>query len=379
MTKKRIYEYAREKNLASKDVIDRLKKHGITVSSHMSVVDDQMIQKLEGKSERRAKPEKQGRDGQKPDGRNQEGQRKRRPRPKSGSEQRPRRTAESSQGQRTRPSGSSDTDQGRKPRRSRPGTDQDRRKPNQGSEQGRGSRQVKSNSGQGGGSRNGKPQSDQQGRKRRQRPGSDQDRGARPARQGQGKGRGGNRNRRFNRNQNRRPSKPAPNPIPVPEKITINGTLTVAGLAEKLGKSSSEIIKKLMQLGVMATKNQELTMESIELIAGEYGSSVEEEEQIDETDLDLYDIEDNEESLQLRAPVVTMMGHVDHGKTTLLDAIRHTKVTSGEAGGITQHIGAYQIEENDKKITFLDTPGHAAFTTMRARGAQVTDITILVV
>ncbi|HEX7065332.1 MAG TPA: translation initiation factor IF-2 [Bacillales bacterium] len=377
MTKKRIYEYAREKNLSSKDVIDKLKKLGITVSSHMSVVDDQMIEKLEGKSERSAKPEKSSQGRQKPEGRNSDRQRQRRPRPRSGSEQGQMRKSESSQGQRTRPSGA-DADQSRKPRRSpRPGTEQERRRPNQGSQQGQGSRPAKSNSGQGRVSQNGNPKSDQQGGQRRPRPGADRDRGSRPPRQG--KRRGGNRNKRFNRNQNGRQSKPAPQPIPVPEKITINGTLTVAGLAEKLGKSSSEIIKKLMQLGVMATKNQELTKDSIELIAGEYGSTVEEEEQIDETDLDLYDIEDNEESLQLRAPVVTMMGHVDHGKTTLLDAIRHTKVTSGEAGGITQHIGAYQIEENDKKITFLDTPGHAAFTTMRARGAQVTDITILVV
>ncbi|MGY4689862.1 translation initiation factor IF-2 [Salibacterium sp. K-3] len=166
---------------------------------------------------------------------------------------------------------------------------------------------------------------------------------------------------------------------PTPEKITFTGTLTVGELADKLNKESSEIIKKLMNLGVMATINEDLEKESIELIAGDYNVDVEEEVKVDELDLDLQVEHDDPESLEERPPVVTIMGHVDHGKTTLLDSIRHTKVTEGEAGGITQHIGAYQVKENDKRITFLDTPGHSAFTTMRARGAQVTDITILVV
>ncbi|MBM7540614.1 translation initiation factor IF-2 [Amphibacillus cookii] len=161
--------------------------------------------------------------------------------------------------------------------------------------------------------------------------------------------------------------------------IKYTGTLTVGELAEKLGKDTSEIIKKLMFLGVMATKNQDLDDDSVELICGEYGLAVEKEIQIEKTDLAQYIEPDKEDQLVERPPVVTIMGHVDHGKTTLLDSIRHTKVTEGEAGGITQHIGAYQIKANDKKITFLDTPGHAAFTSMRSRGAQVTDIAILVV
>lgn len=168
----------------------------------------------------------------------------------------------------------------------------------------------------------------------------------------------------------------------LPEKITFVESLSVAELAKKLYREPSEIIKKLFMLGVMATINQELDKDAIELICADYGVEVEEEIRVDITDLETHfeQIEEvNEAELSERPPVVTIMGHVDHGKTTLLDSIRHTKVTAGEAGGITQHIGAYQVTEGDKKITFLDTPGHAAFTTMRARGAKITDLTILVV
>ncbi|WP_035020680.1 translation initiation factor IF-2 [Anoxybacillus flavithermus] len=165
----------------------------------------------------------------------------------------------------------------------------------------------------------------------------------------------------------------------LPKKITFEGSLTVAELAKKLGKEPSEIIKKLFMLGIIATINKDLDKDAIELICSDYGVEVEEKVTIDETEFETIEIVDNPEDLVERPPVVTIMGHVDHGKTTLLDSIRHTKVTEQEAGGITQHIGAYQVMVNGKKITFLDTPGHEAFTTMRARGAQVTDIVILVV
>ncbi|AZJ21908.1 translation initiation factor IF-2 [Bacillus wiedmannii] len=168
--------------------------------------------------------------------------------------------------------------------------------------------------------------------------------------------------------------------VETPDKVTFSGSLTVGELAKKLSKEPSEIIKKLFMLGIMATINQDLDKDTIELIATDYGIEVEEEVVVSETEFETFiDEQDDEENLKERPAVVTIMGHVDHGKTTLLDSIRNSKVTAGEAGGITQHIGAYQVEVNDKKITFLDTPGHAAFTTMRARGAQVTDITILVV
>src|SRR5699024_6586521 len=164
-----------------------------------------------------------------------------------------------------------------------------------------------------------------------------------------------------------------------PAKIIYSDTLTVSDLAGKLNKGTSEIIKKLMFLGVMANKNQDLDDDTVELLCEEFGVEVEKEIILEDTDFDKYLQEDDPSDLEERPAVVTIMGHVDHGKTTLLDAIRHTKVTEGEAGGITQHIGAYQVENDGKKITFLDTPGHAAFTSMRSRGAQVTDIAVLVV
>src|SRR5699024_9853892 len=164
-----------------------------------------------------------------------------------------------------------------------------------------------------------------------------------------------------------------------PAKITYSETLTVSDLAEKLNKDTSEIIKKLMFLGVMANKNQDLDDDTVELLCDEFGVEVEKEIILEDTDFDKYLKEDDPADLEERPAVVTIMGHVDHGKTTLLDAIRHTKVQEGEAGGITQHIGAYQVENDGKKIAFLDTPGHAAFTSMRSRGAQITDIAVLVV
>ena len=212
------------------------------------------------------------------------------------------------------------------------------------------------------------------GSDRQQAPGA-RTQGGRPPFQGQQSGRRGASSRRSTG------FSPAPTPKqePVrPTHIKVGESLSVKELASKLGREVNEVIKKLMMLGVMATINQEIDFDTATLIASEFGATVEElPPEIDPTVIP--EIEDDPASLLPRPPVVTVMGHVDHGKTSLLDTIRQTHVTSQEAGGITQHIGAYQVVQQGKKIVFLDTTGHEAFTSMRARGAQVTDIAILVV
>jgi len=155
--------------------------------------------------------------------------------------------------------------------------------------------------------------------------------------------------------------------------------MTVADIAAGMGKTNAQVVMKLMQLGIMATQNQTVDRDTVELIAMDFGYELKNEVITDATRFDEMEIVDDEADLVSRPPVVTIMGHVDHGKTTLLDTIRSSRVVKGEAGGITQHIGAYQVNHNGFPITFIDTPGHAAFTSMRARGAQITDIVVLVV
>jgi translation initiation factor IF-2 len=193
--------------------------------------------------------------------------------------------------------------------------------------------------------------------------------------------RGSRRKQKNKKTASKAPTKsPAPEPIKIEKAVITGETVMIKELAEKIGKPATEIIKKLMILGVMATINQDIDFDTAALVASEFGVELEQklEKTYEEVLIEEYK-KDTPEDLSERPPVVTVMGHVDHGKTSLLDAIRKSKVTEREAGGITQHIGAYTIEINNKQITFLDTPGHEAFTAMRARGAQVTDIAILVV
>ncbi|WP_252503569.1 translation initiation factor IF-2 [Sporosarcina sp. Marseille-Q4943] len=422
MTKIRVHEYAKQVNRTSKEVIEELGKINVNVTNHMSMLDKEATAKLD---------QRFGKGGSAPSDKSRGGQNDRKP---VSNASRPAGNTQDNNKQGNRPAQGSQrqsTQGGNRPAQGGPrqgqGAQGGNRSAQGGQRQGQGAQggnrpaQGGQRQGQGaqggnrpaqGGQRQGQgAQGGNRPAQGGQRQGQGAQGGNRPAQGGQRQGQGaqgGNRpaqggqrpgqgaqggNRPAGRggrppargiNQGRRRHRPAPMPKvekPLPEKITFYESLSVGELANKLGREPSEIIKKLFMLGVMATINQELDKDAIELICAEYDVEVEEEIRIDVTDLEIYfeESEEPEGELTERPPVVTIMGHVDHGKTTLLDSIRDTKVTQGEAGGITQHIGAYQIEAEGKKITFLDTPGHAAFTTMRARGAKVTDITILVV
>lgn len=330
MSKIRVYEYAKKHNVSSKDVIHKLKGMNIEVSNHMATIEDETLIKLDSVYNKKETPKTQSAKPQQNHTNNQHSNPKQQVKPVGQDKQKAKVLVE-------------DDDKNIDPTKVKVKTvpkNLEGKKHDKEYQSKENKVFTKSNNS----NKNKKP---------------------------------GHQNKKHQPVQQAQPQRKKEKELPT--KITFSESLTVAELAKKLYREPSEIIKKLFLLGVMATINQSLDKDAIELIASEYGVEVEEEIKIDITDLENYFVEDDGAALEERPPVVTIMGHVDHGKTTLLDSIRNTKVTAGEAGGITQHIGAYQVIEKDKKITFLDTPGHAAFTTMRARGAKITDITILVV
>lgn len=441
--KLRVYEYAKSLNMSSKEIITILKRLNIPVNNHMSVMENDSVAKVEQffrdiksnaaakresgetlttantssiKNDNRADRNQGGRpQGQGQSQKQQEKQvsmnNKSNQTTQTGSQrtqggQDSRRSHSSSQGGTSggRPQGQQNGNRGQ-------GSGNNR---NQGTQGGRphGSSQGGGGRGQGGqqsgGQRSGNPRPQQAGARPTQASGSsdnfsrsnDNRGGANRSQnqnQNQNRGKGGgnkrfedgngrsgsfNRNNRGGKNNNRgrQHNQPPREKIDnTPKKIIVRGNMTVGETAKLLHKDASEVIKKLISMGVMATINQELDIDTILLLAGEFGVEVEVKIVVEDDRFETLEENDDPADLRTRPPVVTIMGHVDHGKTTLLDAIRSTNVTGGEAGGITQHIGAYQVEINNKKITFLDTPGHEAFTAMRARGAQITDITIIVV
>lgn len=405
MGKKRVYEFAKEKNVESKQIIEKAKELGIQYGSHMSSMNDEEIkrisQALNTKPKQSSAPKQEKKQQTKqpaPSKKKQSGQSKQqRPvnnkkenqskqpkktqgQPKQNKQKNQKSTKQTSQQkpQTSRSSKRKETKNISEKTQQRPGQNNQKQASGSSSQK---QRSEKSNKQSSAGKPPKRTTNEQQKQQFQQNKGGKKRRNSRQHRGIHG-GPAGGRKRRGNKKkrQQQQISQTPRKRKPLPDVLEYTEGLTVAELAKKIHREPAEIVKKLFMMGVVATQNQSLDKDAIELLAEDYGIETEEKVQVDLTDFDtFFEQEPVEENLTLRPPTVTIMGHVDHGKTTLLDTLRETSVVEGEAGGITQHIGAYQVEEQGKWITFLDTPGHAAFTTMRARGADVTDIAIIVV